>query len=79
MQDNQDNTNVATAPVVVAPKGVVKLTRTGLVADKDNGLTNPEMATKYGLSPAQISKALKMAGIEKTRAKNKPKFEVTQD
>ena len=55
-------------------KEVVKLTVEGLKQDKANGLTNPQMATKYGLSPGQISKAMKMAGI-KLRPVQK-KFEI---
>ena len=51
----------------------VVLTKGGLLKDKENGLTVPEIATKYGLSKGQMTKALKIAGIT-TRAKAKTTF-----
>ncbi len=62
-----------------AVKTVVKLTKNGLIQDKDNGLTNPQMAKKYSLTPTQISKALKMVGLTKKRAKAQAKFEIVED
>lgn len=66
-----------TAPDVVG-KQVVKLTKSSLAKDKEDGLTTPEMAKKYNLAPSQMSKALKIAGIA-TKAKRKPSFIIVED
>ena len=60
-------------PVVEKTKNVVRLTKTGLMQDKENGTTIPEMAKKYGLPVATMRKALKQAGIE-IKARQKAKF-----
>lgn len=56
----------------------VKLTKSGLQADKDANLTTEEMAAKYNLPLNQMRKALKLAGI-KTRAKTRDKFVLIDD
>lgn len=68
----------AVAPVYTNKDGVVRLTKSGLLKDKEAGLTNPEMAKKYNLTIASITKALKMAGVVK-RAKQKATFEIVPD
>ncbi len=75
--ENKENTLVE--PVLANAKTVVRLTKSGLIKDKTDGLTNPEMAKKYNLTPASISKALRMVGLTNKRAKPKAKFEVTED
>lgn len=75
-----DNTEVTTVtPELTTTSKVVKLTKSGLLADKNSGLTNPEMAKKYNLAVTQITKALKMAGIVNIKAKAKAKFEIVED
>ena len=56
----------------------VQLTVSGLIADKNNGLKNDDMAKKYNLSPNQMRAALKAAGVN-MRAKSAPKFEIIND
>lgn len=66
-------------PVFAKEKTVVKLTKTGLIKDKENGLTNKEMAKKYNLSVASLSKALKITGLSNIRAKTKSTFEIVEE
>jgi len=56
----------------------IKLSVKGLKIDKLT-MTVDEMASKYGLSLAQMKLALKTAGIKLTRPKAKPKFELIND
>ncbi len=79
MPENNSNTTVATQPIYTTDRNVVKLTKNGLIKDKEEGLTNPEMAKKYDLTPAAISKALKMVGLTKKRAKARAKFEIVEE
>lgn len=46
----------------------VKLSKKGLIADLEAGLTRPQIAEKYDLSEGMIKKALKDCGLEKKRA-----------
>lgn len=59
-------------------KEVVKMTKSGVLEDINNGLTRKEMAEKYKLSPQQISKALNKVGLKGVKAKS-IKFEITDD
>lgn len=72
------NTIDETQPVLpIVERTVVELSKASLIKDKNEGLTIPEMATKYGLSKPQMTKACKLAGVV-TRAKSKPKFVITE-
>ncbi len=67
-------------PKFVETKGLIKLTKTELLKDKESGLTVPEQATKYSLPVSQMRKALKIAGIT-IKAKKKSsiaKFEIVE-
>ena len=59
-------------------KEVVKMTKSGVLEDINNGLTRKEMAEKYNLSPQQISKALNKVGLKGVKAKS-IKFEIIDD
>lgn len=56
----------------------VTLTISGLKADIENGLTRPEIATKYNLPVGQINKAMKQAGLDSMKAR-RIKFELIDD
>jgi len=56
----------------------VKLSKTGLAKDVENGLTRKEIATKYGLANTQISKAMSLAGLKGVKAKT-VKFEFVEE
>ena len=56
----------------------VKLTKSGLMQDLENGLTRPEMAEKYSLNIQQLSRAMKQANLLGRRAK-KSVFELIDD
>jgi hypothetical protein len=58
---------------------VVKLTAKGLKRDREDGLTNKEMAEKYNLSAADIQKALKLAGLSNSKPRAKAKFVLLDD
>lgn len=75
-ENTKDARSNVVAPVAAETTNVVKFTRTSLIADKTAGLTNADMAKKYSLPAAQISRALKMAGldIKQRRAKGKLGF-----
>lgn len=66
-------------PILKKPVNVVKLSKNTLAKDKEDGLTNKEMSEKYGLSTTNITKALKIVGLHKVRAKTKNKFEIIED
>lgn len=57
----------------------IPLTKKGLKADLDAGLTRPEIAKKYDLSVGMIKKALKDCGLDKQRAANKGYIIVPDD
>lgn len=59
-------------------KEIVKMTKSGVMADINNGLTRKAMSEKYGISPQQISKALKQVGLKGVKPKT-VKFEIVDD
>lgn len=60
-------------------KEVIKLSKKMLTEDKNGGLTNPEIAKKYNLPVTQVTKALKMVGLYKVKARTRNKFEIVED
>lgn len=56
----------------------VKLTAKGLKQDRENFLTNEEMANKYGLKVRDITSALKQVGVS-TKPLKKPRFVIVDD
>lgn len=67
-----------TTPTFAQPTHV-KLSKAELLKDKEDGLTVPEQATKYGIPPVQMRKALKIAGITtKAKRKSKYQFDITE-
>ena len=59
-------------------KEIVKMTKSGVMIDINNGLTRKAMSEKYGISPQQISKALKQVGLKGVKPKT-VKFEIVDD
>ena len=59
-------------------KEIVKMTKSGVMADINNGLTRKAMSEKYGISPQQISKALKQVGLKGVKPKT-VKLEIVDD
>lgn len=53
--------------------GKVKLTITGILEDLEEGLSNKDMATKYGLSEADIRQARQHPKLKNKRRKTKRK------
>ena len=47
----------------------VKLTKSGLMQDLEDGLTRPQMAEKYNLNLQQIGKVMRQANLMGRRAK----------
>lgn len=56
----------------------VKLTKSGLIQDLENGLNRSEMSEKYGLNLQQLQKAMRQANLLGRRAK-KSVFELIDD
>lgn len=67
-----ENTTKKPAPVPV------ELSKKGLIADVMAGMKREDMAKKYGLSRGAITKAMKAAGLNKTRAASVP-FRIIDD
>lgn len=70
--------NPVTQPIVRKVGNVLQITKSGLLKDKEDGLTIPQMAEKYKVSKASLTKALRMAGITK-RARTITKIEIIDD
>jgi len=56
----------------------VKLSKTGLAKDVENGLTRKEIANKYGLVQGQLNRAMVQAGLKGVKAKT-VKFEFVEE
>jgi len=57
---------------------IVRLTKSGLKQDIENGIKRTDMAAKYNLPITQLNKAISQAGLKGTRAKT-IRFELIED